>query len=54
LLLAAILDVFTLRRVPVLRVRSKMLAGLVQYYFGVLRGGSWLSPRALANRTAQV
>ncbi len=54
LLLAAILDVFTLRRVPLLRVRSKMLAGLVQYYFGVLRGGSWLSPRALANRTAQV
>ncbi len=53
LLLAAILDVLTLWRVPALRVRSKILAGLVQYYFGVLRSSSWLSPRALANQTAQ-
>lgn len=53
LLLAAILDVLTLWRAPVLRVRSKILAGLVRYYFGVLRSGSWLSPRALANQLAQ-
>lgn len=51
LLLAAILDVFTLWRVPALRVRSKMLSGLVPYYLGVLRSGSWLSPRAIANQS---
>jgi hypothetical protein len=51
LLLAAILDVLTLWRVPALRVRSKMLAGLARYYFGVLRTGIWLSPRAVANQS---
>ena len=50
LLLAAILDFLTLWRAPALRVRSKMLVGLVRYYFGVMRTGTWLSPRALANQ----
>ncbi len=53
LLLAAILNVITLWRVPALRVRSKILAGVARYYFGALRRGSWLSPRALANRSRQ-
>jgi len=48
--LVALLDLLTLRRVPALRVRSKMLAGLLRYYIGVLRTGSWLSPRAKANK----
>jgi len=43
-------DLLTLRQVPVLRVRSRMLVGLLQYYAGVIRTGSWLSPRALANQ----
>jgi len=50
LLLAALLDLLTLRQVPVLRVRSRMLVGLLRYYAGVIRTGSWLSPRALANQ----
>ena len=51
LIVAAILDLATFRRVPTLRVRSKMLTGLVRYYSGVMDTGEWLSPRALANRT---
>ncbi|MDH4055377.1 MAG: glycosyltransferase family 2 protein [Gammaproteobacteria bacterium] len=50
LVLAAVVDLLTLRQVPVLRVRSRMLVGLLQYYAGVIRTGSWLSPRALANQ----
>ncbi|MGB5512800.1 MAG: glycosyltransferase family 2 protein [Woeseiaceae bacterium] len=50
LIVASILDLFTLRRVPVLRVRNRMLAGLLKYYSGVIRTGSWLSPRAIANQ----
>ena len=52
LLLAGILDLVTLRQVAALRVRSGMLKGLLQYYFGVIDTGSWLSPRAVANQSA--
>ena len=52
LVIAAILDLLTLRQVPALRVRSRMLAGLLQYYFAALRTGSWLSPRAIANQSS--
>jgi len=48
LIVAWILDLLTLRQVPALRVRSRMFTGLLRYYFGVLRNGSWLSPRAIA------
>jgi GT2 family glycosyltransferase len=51
LIVAAILDLVTFGRVPTLRVRSKMLTGLLRYYSGVMDTGEWLSPRALANRT---
>lgn len=47
LIVASVLDLLTLRRVPALRVRSRMLAGITQYYRGVFRTGSWLSPRAI-------
>jgi hypothetical protein len=50
LTIAALLDLLTLRLVPTLRVRGKMLIGLIRYYAGVSKTGSWLSPRALANR----
>lgn len=52
LFLATILDLLTLRKVPILRVRSRMFFGLLHYYAGVLRTGSWLSPRAKANQVA--
>jgi len=52
LILASILDLITLRRIPALRVRSRMLAGLTKYYVGALRSGSWLSPRAVANQAS--
>lgn len=52
LLVAGILDLLTLRQIPTLRVRSRMLAGLLRYYGGVIRTGSWLSPRALANQSS--
>ena len=50
LAVAALLDLLTLLQIPALRVRSKMLAGLLAYYGGVLRTGTWLSPRAIANK----
>jgi GT2 family glycosyltransferase len=50
LMLAALLDLATLGQVPALRVRSRMLTGLARYYMGVMRTGSWLSPRAMANQ----
>ena len=50
LAIAALLNLLTLRLVPGLRVRGKMLAGLLKYYAGVRKSGSWLSPRAIANR----
>ncbi|MDH5345182.1 MAG: glycosyltransferase family 2 protein [Gammaproteobacteria bacterium] len=48
---AALADLLTLRSVPALRVRSRMLAGLLTYYADVRRSGSWLSPRAIANQS---
>ena len=51
LVVASIADLLTLRQVPALRVGSRMLAGLVQYYVGVARTDSWLSPRAKANQS---
>jgi GT2 family glycosyltransferase len=53
LAIAALLDLLTLRLVPALRVRGKMLAGLLKYYAGVWKSGSWLSPRAIENRKGQ-
>jgi hypothetical protein len=50
LVIAALLDLLTLRQVPALRVRGKMLAGLLKYYAGVRKSGSWLSPRAIENQ----
>lgn len=50
LILAGLLDLLTFWRIPALRVRSRMLAGLLNYYAGVVSNGSWLSPRAIANR----
>jgi hypothetical protein len=52
LLVAGILDLLTLRQIPTLQVRSRMLAGLLSYYGGVIRTGSWISPRALANQSS--
>jgi GT2 family glycosyltransferase len=51
LILAALLDVVSLRQIPALRVRSRMLLGLLGYYWGVLKRGTWVSPRALANQS---
>jgi GT2 family glycosyltransferase len=51
LTIAAIADLLTLGRIPTLRVRSKMLAGLTRYYLGVIKTGSWISPRASANQS---
>jgi len=50
LVIAATLDLVTFGRIPLLRVRSKMLAGLIRYYSGVIASGEWLSSRALANK----
>lgn len=50
LILAAFLDLISLRQIPALRVRSRMLKGLLGYYIGALRSGSWISPRAQANQ----
>lgn len=49
LTVATLADLLTLMQIPALRVRSKMLVGLLAYYVGVFRSGTWLSPRALAN-----
>lgn len=51
LLIGTLLDLVTLHQVPVLRVRSRMLLGLLSYYRGVFGSGSWLSPRAKANQS---
>ena len=50
LIVAALLDLITLRQVPVLRVRGRMCTGLLRYYKDVIRTGSWLSPRARKNK----
>lgn len=51
LTLAAILDLLTLHRVASLRVRSRMLGGLLAHYARVIRTGVWLSPRAIDNQS---
>ena len=50
LIVAALVDLITLRQIPILRVRSRMCTGLLSYYRGVIRTGSWLSPRARKNK----
>ena len=50
LTIAAFLDLLTLRQVPALRVRGKILTGLLKYYAGVRKSGNWLSPRAIENQ----
>lgn len=50
LLLASLLNILTLGQVGVLRVRARILLGLLSHYWRVLCTGSWLSPRALANQ----
>ena len=50
LLIASALDMLTLRLIPALRVRSKMLVGLLKYYAGVRKNHSYLSPRAIENQ----
>ncbi len=52
LVIGALVDQVTFHQVPVLRVRSRMLVGLMRYYRGVVGSGSWLSPRAIANQSA--
>ncbi len=50
LLIAAMLDLLSLGQVPALRVRTRMLGGLLSYYRGALKSGTWVSPRAQANQ----
>lgn len=52
LVAATLADLVTLGQIPTLRVRSKMLLGLMKYYAGAIRTGSWLSPRAKANQSS--
>ncbi len=51
LMISALLDLITLHQVPALRVRGRMFLSLVRYYGNVVRSGSWLSQRALANQS---
>ncbi len=53
LLLAAMLNVVTMRTVGALRLRGYIFAELAPYYLNALRTGVWLSPRALANKSAE-
>ena len=50
LLIAAVLNLLTLGQIPALRVRYRILTGLLRYYRGVIQTGSWLSPRAVTNQ----
>ncbi|MBJ89804.1 MAG: hypothetical protein CMO98_08085 [Woeseia sp.] len=52
LAIPSFVDVITFGRSTTLNVRRRVFCGLLQYYFRVLRTGSWLSPRAEANRIA--
>lgn len=52
LVLAALLDLLTLRQIPMLTVRTRILTGLLRYYQGVIQTGSWISPRAMANQAS--
>jgi hypothetical protein len=51
LLVASLASLVTLGRIPTLQVRARMLCGLAEYYAGVMRTGSWLSPRAKRNQS---
>ena len=51
--LSAALNLLTLGRLNVLRVRSKIFTGLVRYYTAVLFTGDWRSPRAIANQVVK-
>lgn len=53
LMLASVLNVLTLSRIANLKIRWRMLGGLLRYYLGVLRSGNWLSERAKTNQVAQ-
>ena len=53
LTLGMLLNVLTLGRSATLQVRQRMLSGLLGYYAGVMRSGSWLSPRARSNQLTQ-
>lgn len=50
LVVATLLNLVSLGQIPLLRVRRRMLGGLIRYYLGVLKTGSWISPRAQANQ----
>ena len=50
LLIAGLLNLLTLGKIPALRVRYRILTGLLRYYRGVRQTGSWLSPRAATNQ----
>lgn len=51
LLLASLLNILTLGQIGVLRVRARILLGLLAHYGRVMKTGTWLSPRALANQS---
>ena len=53
LVLTSVLSVLTLNRLGYLKIRWRMLGGLLIYYQNVLRSGTWLSERAKANEVAQ-
>lgn len=53
LALGTVLNLVTLGRSATLRVRQRMLSGLLGYYAGAIRTKSWLSPRARSNQLAQ-
>ncbi|MDG2375118.1 MAG: glycosyltransferase family 2 protein, partial [Woeseiaceae bacterium] len=53
LVLASVMNILTLSRVTNLKIRCRMLSGLLRYYQGVIRSGNWLSARAQANQVAQ-
>ncbi|MFQ5983105.1 MAG: glycosyltransferase family 2 protein [Woeseiaceae bacterium] len=50
--LAALLNIVTLRSVRALRLRAYIFSELTPYYWNALKTGVWLSPRALANKSA--
>jgi len=50
LLLAAFLNIITMRTVGALRLRGYIFTELAPYYLNALRTGIWMSPRALVNK----
>ena len=43
----ALLDLLTLRRIPSIRARSRMLGILLRYHLQAIRGGCWISERSV-------